>query len=182
MNIIREFDRIRASVKKDKWVEIECPACGTPCEMLLGNARKGRGCGCLGGKKTHGLARTPIYNTWHMMLQRCNNPNHKFYLNYGGRGVTVIDRWNTFANFYEDMGPRPKGTTLDRIDNNGNYEYANCRWATTRQQVNNRINTKFIDGVPLADVARTYAICPRVLWQRLDRGWTIERALTTKVR
>ena len=76
-----------------------------------------------------------MYNAWVTMRQRCNNPNSVDYPNYGGRGITVCDRWNTFRLFLEDMGERPEGHTLDRYpDNDGNYEPSNCRWATPSQQ------------------------------------------------
>ena len=183
MITIREFKRIRASGKVDKWVEIECPACGKACEMRLVHAKAGCGCGCLGGKKTHGMADDPIYNTWAGMLRRCNNPKAPNYHDYGGRGITVCDRWTKFENFYADMGPRPKGRTLDRIDNGGNYEPSNCKWSTRQEQNDNRRNTILINGEPLAVVARRHGMSPKTLYNRyVLLGWTLERALNTPVR
>ena len=80
----------------------------------------------------------PGYSSWRCMRVRCNNPNATGYCNYGGRGITVCDRWDSFANFIEDMGERPEGLTLERRDTNGNYEPSNCYWATRLEQTHNR--------------------------------------------
>jgi hypothetical protein len=79
------------------------------------------------------------YVSWGAMKQRCLNKNHRRYRDWGGRGIKICDRWlNSFENFFKDMGERPKGMTLDRIDNNGNYEPSNCKWATSEQQASNK--------------------------------------------
>ncbi len=84
------------------------------------------------------MTKTPTYNTWINLRQRCLNPNNPNYSRYGGRGITICDRWMTFANFLEDMGERPEGLTLERRDTNSNYEPTNCYWATRKTQSQNR--------------------------------------------
>jgi hypothetical protein len=95
------------------------------------------------GKKTHGMWKHPLYKTWCNMRQRCYNQKDRRYKDYGGRGITICDHWLWFPNFIEDVGERPEGCSVDRIDNNGNYTPENVRWATpTIQSRNRRDNNK----------------------------------------
>lgn len=113
------------------------------------NSGNGKSCGCLAKellsqrKKTHGMRDTPTYKTWCSMRERCYNPKHKAWKTHGAKGITVCDRWNpkaggSFENFYEDMGERPDGTSIDRIDVHGNYTPENCRWADAYTQAYNK--------------------------------------------
>ena len=117
-------------------------------------------CGCYHSECviTHGMYNTRTYRTWQSMLSRCHNTNNPVYHNYGGRGITICDRWkDSFENFYDDMGPRPEGMSIERIDNDGNYEPGNCKWATPIEQINNRRCTiRFEDGISVAMFARDH--------------------------
>ena len=161
----------------------------------LGSATKS--CGCLNIEKLrarafiHGACgasdadRTSTYITWNTMRQRCNNSNHPDFKNYGGRGITVCKSWGQFKNFLADMGERMPPMTLDRIDNNGNYEKNNCRWATRKEQGRNTRNNHIIKfngrEQPLVVWAEEYGIKEKTLRSRFKRKWSVKKSLTTPV-
>ena len=110
-----------------------------------------KSCGCLiyesvGGPVKHGMAKTGIYKQWHAMKSRCLNKNHKAYPYYGGRGITVCDRWLMFENFYADMGDCPDGMSIERKNNDLGYSLDNCKWATTQEQSRNKRPRHSITG------------------------------------
>lgn len=174
------------------------------CKCECGNVVEVRSSALVQGKKTHcgcssdvirseaatvhgqSVNKTPTYRSWVAMRQRCNDKNCCHYPDYGERGITVCERWNSFENFLVDMGPRPDGTTLDRFpDVNGNYEPGNCRWATSRQQSRNRRNSLYltIDGEKkmMIDWAVQYGINHVTVFGRLKRGWSHEDAIKKPV-
>lgn len=115
------------------------------------------------------------------MLGRCLNKKNKQYKDYGFRGITVCPRWFKFDNFFDDMGPRPKNKSLDRIDNYGNYEPSNCRWADRITQNNNRRNIRYITinghRMPISQAANIYGISRKAIGKRLMSGYSDEEAI-----
>jgi hypothetical protein len=127
--------------------------------------------------------RSREYWVWADMKGRCSNPNHQAYPNYGGRGIYVCERWMTFANFAEDMLPRPEGAMLDRVNNDGPYSPDNCRWATRAEQNSNRRNCIYVrhggETVTLKEYCRRESLNYRPIVKRIqDRGWPIEIAIS----
>jgi len=140
---------------------------------------------CIERNTTHGLSKTPEYKAWKEVKKRCYNPNNKRYHHYGARGIVMCDEWkNDPVAFCEYIGPKPKDGqrwSLGRIDNNGNYEPTNCRWATKTEQVLNRRNTIYLtiggDTKPVTAWAEDFNLPVKTVRRRLYLGWTAEDAV-----
>jgi hypothetical protein len=181
-----------ALAKPIKWLCV-CE-CGKQKAARPSNLKKGltRSCGCLRTETTvarstlHGFAkRGQIKTTWRIWVNiqpRCEDPENHAYAYYGGRGIRLCDRWKVFENFLEDMGERPGSKySLDRINNDGNYELANCRWATRSEQMRNSRQARIIEyrgrKMSMAEAAEISAVSYGALQARLDRGWPPEKAI-----
>lgn len=184
-----------ANSSRPRYLVCRCD-CGTEKEIrddhLKNNLSKS--CGCLirdvllernALLAKHGMYLTPTYKSWKSMRTRCLNQNSEQFHRYGGRGITVCKEWDNFENFLADMGERPSGTTLDRIDSNGHYEPGNCRWATMKVQENNKRNnvTMTFNGKTLtvAQWADETGIGYQTIRARMKMGWTPEDVLTLPV-
>lgn len=162
--------------------------CGTERPTYASSLVTGRSlsCGCARpGNIKHGhnagAGQSPTYKSWRNMLARCGNPKHAAYHVYGGRGIAVCAEWHSFVQFLEDMGERPKGKTLDRIDNNKGYSKANCRWLTMREQCSNRANNHRIthngESHIISEWARLLGIKEGTIRARVCRGFSDADAL-----
>ena len=138
-------------------------------------------CGCL--RVAHGLSGSPLYKVWASMRERCNNPKAKSYEHYGARGVSVCERWGDFETFLKDMGPRPNGASIERNDNDGDYEPSNCRWATSLEQAQNTSRTRLItaggETRTVTEWERKLNGCCSLIQTRLKLGWAEEAACLT---
>lgn len=138
------------------------------------------------GGKNHGMHKTSTYSSWQNMIQRCTNLKNTHYPEYGGRGITICDRWLDFKNFFVDMSEKPEGLTLERIDNSKSYSPDNCRWATRKEQASNRRSSLYtLKGVTKswAEWFKDYGIKRSTFDQRVYcYKWSIEKALMTPVR
>lgn len=170
-------------------------ACGETFETHVASVKAGltKSCGCLQDASRRrrkpmiplreSITRHELYGTWMGMLKRCSNPAHKNYKSYGGRGISVCERWRNFHNFVADIGARPSpGHSVDRIEVNGNYEPGNCRWATLKEQANNRQNSFYVviggRKQTLTIWCEEIGIHKETVRRRLKAGWSAEDALT----
>lgn len=171
--------------------------CGTISPVI--NVHTSKSCGCLkseltskrarthgaSGSEYRGQARTAEYHTWSGMKNRCLYSSNNEYKNYGGRGISVCEHWlNSFENFFADMGPKPKGLTIERIDNSGNYEPSNCKWATRKEQAANQrercTRTVLIANgsrLTVQEASKRCGVKVTTLRYRLSQGWTPEKAM-----
>lgn len=182
------------SLSRNTWI-CQCD-CGNTVEVYPANARAGRvrSCGCaqIESATTHGMRNTRIYRIWVDMRRRCRDEKHETYKNYGARGISVCEEWNSsfesfmkwaFENNYAD------DLTIDRVDVNGNYEPSNCRWATTKQQARNRRNTRYLEvfgeNLSVSEAIEKYGNGVRMdtVLKRIDiHGYSAEDAITKPVR
>ena len=155
-----------------------------------------RSCGCFRNEKAaqrwaknvygikHGGCHTEAYKSWEKMKARCENKSQYGYESYGGRGIVVCDRWQSFALFFEDMGERPAGMSIDRIDVNGNYEPGNCKWSTVKEQSRNKRNNRNLvinnESRTVVEWAEIAGIRDSIIRRRLARGWSHQEAVFGK--
>ena len=139
------------------------------------------------GKTTHGMHKTRTYRIWASMKSRCQDPDNAHYKDYGGRGITVCDEWQTFEQFFADMGEAPDGLTLERMDVNGTYCVANCTWASHKEQGRNKRNNRLLtirgETMPCSAWAERVGISKELLYRRLTvQGLDPETAVFTPVK
>lgn len=188
-----EEDIISPNNNLSRVVLVRC-SCGVEKKVRLGDLRKGHttSCGCLMVEKVkksntlHGKTKTPEYKAWHSMIRRCSDSSLHNYHRYGGRGIVVCDRWlKSFETFLKDVGVRPTPKhSIDRIDNDGNYEPGNVKWSTNEEQARNSTSARMItfqgQTKCLQDWADHLGIKRTTLRMRLDK-WSIHKAFTTPV-
>lgn len=175
---------------RKSYVQAIC-SCGKTDWVHASNIARGKtkSCGCQRKyshtlyKTRHGMTDSSEYVIWCSMKKRCENKNCHAYARYGGRGITVCERWQVFENFYNDMGPRPDGMSIERINNDLGYSPDNCVWANRTRQIRNRSNTMnvTVDGetAPLIVFCKRYGIRYKTAWYRVNRGMSPEAAVKT---
>lgn len=171
-------------------VRCECGSAKRVAEYAIVSGSS-KSCGCYKSEKSseamfkHGLKRSRAYAVWSSMIQRCTDHKHKYFSDYGGRGIHVCDEWRDFRRFHADMSDPPFGLTLERIDNALGYSPKNCRWATRSEQANNRRSTRVLtlngERRPLMEWAGLLNLNPYTIRTRLGRGASDEQALARTI-
>lgn len=187
MDIDKQIIRKRNNKGKlYKYIKTKCTVCKKEYLPLFSNYTKGHTtCGCQRGLfKKHGMSNTSTYNIWMGVKNRCDSKSSTVYKWYGAKGISYDKKWKTFEGFLEDMGQRPEGKTLDRIDNSKGYSKENCRWATMKEQQNNKNSNRIftIKGLTktMADWCEEYNVNYKLVECRVNKyKWDIEKALTT---
>ena len=178
-------------IRKPAWL-CRCD-CGVEKIVRASNLQSRRvvSCGCHRNEisrrpRKHGLYNTRVYRIWQSMKNRCFLQNHPTYKDYGARGITVCERWLKFENFFADMGHPPEDHSIERLDNDGNYEPGNCVWATRAIQARNRRSNHIIEvnglSLTIVDWAARIGASPSAIHDRIRRGWDMKRVVTEPVR
>lgn len=188
LTVLSLHEKVEGS-PRHKWL-CQC-VCGNTTVAVIKDMQAGKtkSCGCLfteglvSRNTKHGLMHDHkrTYRSWKELRQRCNNPNNKDYKDYGGRGIRVCKRWDSFKNFFDDMGDRPDGMTIDRVDVNGDYEPYNCRWATSTEQARNKRNNHVMEnGKTLVENCEVAGVDYKVACYRANNGYTMAESLSKK--
>lgn len=194
--IVKEFAGKRIGKRGEAYYLWNCLCdCGEKSIVYAGSLNSGntKSCGCLRGELSstrqtiHGLSQTPEYEVWSNMKRRCQEESNKAWKDYGGRGITVCDRWMDFTLFYSDIGPRPTPKhTLGRINNGAGYSPSNCRWETKTAQNNNTRSNRFLTfggkTMTVSEWGRHVGVSSGLIFCRLRLGWSDERAVLTPVK
>lgn len=174
---------------KSRKCKCDCGSIITVCRTSALTSGNTQSCGCLrkeitgNNRRKHGMCKTKVYAIWTSMIQRCTNPNNHKFKRYGGRGITVCQRWQeSFEAFFQDMGNPPFGYTLDRINNDGPYSPENCRWADDKTQARNRSNNHILthqgQSHTIAEWAEELNIPRTTISTRLRLGWDDDKVLS----
>lgn len=180
---VRAFDRSSGGTLR--WL-YQCD-CGNTKVSYPQSASQTGHCGCLTHERlsarfvTHGRSGCKMYKAWFAMKDRCQNPNNQAFHHYGGRGISFDPSWDKFESFLKDMGERPNNTTLERVDNDGNYCKENCIWATRKVQQRNRRGLNMHGGKCLSEIAENLNLSRNTIAGRLNRGWSIQDATTKPI-